>query len=175
MNRFFKSKVLVPILSAGFLLAGTANVSHAASGFPVGTVAPPDVKQYKITKISKGNHHYSNSTTINKNVSFKTDITVTKSSKGLTLNTLKISGTVKKKNNNLPYITAVWIQYKSGKVKYYTPKGPAKILKNGTMVFKKNIKISGFENINVEVNNDLVASADKKGTKYHQGINFVKK
>lgn len=178
MNKFLKSKWVVSVISAGVLFAGATDVSHAVTrktGPIVGKYAPVDVKQYTISKMSNGKHSYSNSTSIDKNISFKTDITVTKTSKGLTLNTLKISANLKKKRTKLPYITTVWIQYKGGKVKYYTPTGPAKILKNGTMLSKKNINISGFENINVTVNDDLVMSANKKGTKYHQGINFVKK
>lgn len=176
MKNIVKSKLALCMLSASLLAGVSAPDASAANKSPiVGYYEEPDYIEFKIGKIKNGTHSYQNSTEVRgKDVGYRTVINVTKNSKGVTLNSFKVEAWVKKGTKTIPYLTNIWVQYKDGS-KQYLPKGPNRFLKNGVIVSHKNLNLKDLENINVYVNDDLIKSAKKKGTKYRQGINFTKK
>ncbi|MBA2877193.1 hypothetical protein HNR63_000220 [Anoxybacillus kamchatkensis] len=147
------------------------------SGFPLGSYADSDYDQYNVEDIKNGTSQFYNTTYIDTknnriNLAFITTVVVEKTSKSLTLKSLKISGFIGKGYESTAYITEVWIQYNGGKVKYFTPKGTDKLLKDGVTLSVNNLNIKNIESINVHVNDNLFASAQGEGKKYPQGIIF---
>ncbi|GLH64217.1 hypothetical protein [Parageobacillus sp. G301] len=166
---FFNSSIAYEAEAKGAINKTVKDLNN----FKVGSYAEPDYDQYEIKKIKNGTHTFYNTTYINgTKLAFTTTITVEKTSKSFKLKSFKISGFIDKKIVSSAYITELWIQYGGNKVKRFTLSGTDKILKNGVTFSKDKLDIPNFESINVHVNNNLVASANKQGIKYTQGIIF---